>query len=70
MCFTREPAVPQNPLNNTAGENNCPIFRLIFIKEQLDDTQQEFLMWKVGKEYRDWCKENGYEYAISEMLNN
>ncbi len=70
MCFTREPAVPQNPLNNTAGENNCPIFRLIFIKEQLDDTQQEFLMWKVGKEYRDWCKKNGYDYAIDEMLNN
>ena len=70
MCFTREPAAPQDPLYNAAGGNNCPIFRLIFIKEKLDDAQIEFLEWKVGKEYRDWCKENGYEYAISEMLNN
>ena len=70
MCFTREPAVPQDPLNNNAGEHNCPIFRLIFIKEKLDEYQQEFLMWKVSKEYRDWCKENGYDYAIDEMLNN
>ena len=70
MYFTREPAVPEAPLNNNAGENNCPIFRLIFIKEQLDEYQLEFLTWKVGKEYRDWCKENGYDYAINEMLNN
>lgn len=70
MCFTREPAVPQGPLSNRNRVNNCPIFRLIFIKEKLDDAQQEFLMWKVSKEYRDWCKENGYEYAITEMLNN
>lgn len=70
MYFTREPAIPKDPLNNTAGENNCPIFRLIFIKEKLDDAQLETLTWKVSKEYRDWCKENGYEYAISEMLNN
>ena len=48
----------------------CFLSRLIFIKEQLDDTQLEFLMWKVSKEYRDWCKENGYDYAINEMLNN
>lgn len=48
----------------------CFLSRLIFIKEQLDDTQLEFLMWKVSKEYRDWCKANGYEYAINEMLNN
>ena len=46
------------------------LFRLILIKEQLDDAQVEFLKWKVSKEYRDWCKENGYEYAITEMLNN
>lgn len=70
MCFTREPAVPQGPLSNSNRVNNCPIFRLIFIKEQLDEYQLEFLMWKVSKEYRDWCKENGYEYAITEMLNN
>lgn len=70
MIYHRSPLVSTGSLSNNAGENNCPIFRLIFIKEQLDEYQQEFLMWKVGKEYRDWCKENGYEYAISEMLNN
>ena len=70
MIYHRSPLVSTVPLNNNAGENNCPIFRLIFIKEQLDEYQQEFLKWKVGKEYRDWCKENGYEYAITEMLNN
>lgn len=70
MIYHRSPLVSTGTLSNNAGENNCPIFRLIFIKEQLDEYQQEFLEWKVGKEYRDWCKENGYEYAISEMLNN
>lgn len=40
------------------------IYRLIFIQEQLDDTQVEFLKWKVEKEYRDWCRANGYDYAI------
>ena len=68
MIYHRSPLVSTVPLNS--NENNCPIFRLIFIKEQLDEYQQEFLEWKVGKEYRDWCKKNGYEYAISEMLNN
>lgn len=52
------------------GYGAYALYRLIFIKEQLDEYQQEFLEWKVGKEYRDWCKENGYEYAIFEMLNN
>lgn len=70
MIYHRSPLVSTVPLNNNAGENNCPICRLIFIKEQLDEAQQEFLKWKVEKEYQDWCKANGYEYAISEMLNN
>ena len=70
MIYHRSPLVSTVPLNNTAGENNCPIFRLIFVREQLDAAQLEFLKWKVEKEYRDWCKENGYEYAITEMLNN
>lgn len=56
------------PLSTNHGKGF--LSRLIFIKEQLDDTQLEFLMWKVGKEYRDWCKANGYDYAITEMLNN
>ena len=50
--------------------SKCFLSRLILIKEQLDDAQLETLTWKVSKEYRDWCKENGYEYAITEMLNN
>ena len=70
MVYTREPVETISSIYNSAGENPCPIYRLIFIMEQLDDAQLEFLMWKVGKEYRDWCKENGYEYAIDEMLNN
>ena len=43
------------------------IYRLILIREQLDDAQVEFLKWKVVKEYRDWCLENGYEYAINQL---
>ena len=75
--MTRDPAVINNllqisRLSGTAvseyGKN--ALFRLILIKEQLDDAQVEFLKWKVEKEYRDWCRENGYEYAINEMLNN
>ena len=73
--FARSPIAPTKQLYiasymNLTGYSNSVISRLIFIKEQLDDAQQEFLKWKVGKEYRDWCKANGYEYAISEMLNN
>lgn len=49
---------------------SCALYRLMFVKEQLDGAQVEFLKWKVEKEYRDWCKANGYEYAITEMLNN
>ena len=49
---------------------NAALYRLILIKEQLSGQQIEFLKWKVEKEYRDWCKANGYEYAIDEMLNN
>lgn len=70
MVYHRSPLVSTEPLYNSPGNNNCPIFRLIFIKEQLDAAQQEFLKWKVEKEYRDWCKANGYEYAVEEMSNN
>lgn len=70
MIYHRSPLVSTVPLNSDTGENNCPICRLIFIKEQLDECQREFLKWKVEKEYRDWLKEKGYDYAISEMLNN
>lgn len=67
MVFTREPANSTVPLNNAAGGNNCPIFRLIFIKEKLNDTQVEFLKQKVKREYRKWCEENGYDYAINQL---
>lgn len=69
MIYHRSPLVSTVPLNNNPGENTCPIFRLIFIKEQLDEAQQEFLKWKVEKEYRDWCRANGYDYAIPEMTS-
>lgn len=61
MVYHRSPTISNVPLNNSTGENNCPIFRLIFIREQLDAAQQEFLKWKVGKEYRDYLIRNGWE---------
>ncbi len=71
--FRRSPiATPGLPLYiSTAKEGvlcqNYALYRLIFIREQLDDAQVDFLKWKVEKEYRDWCKENGYEYAINQL---
>ena len=72
---TRIPVATGANLNLTkrfdGGEYGAyALYRLIFIKEQLDAAQLEFLTWKVDKEYRDWLKEKGYNYAISEMLNN
>ena len=69
---------PQSPADNlfvmaqsAAGAyDSIALSRLILIREKLDAAQQEFLKWKVGKEYRDWCKGNGYESAMEEMLNN
>lgn len=43
------------------------IYRLILFKEQFDDAQVEFLRWKVEKEYREWCKKNGYNYALNQL---
>lgn len=54
--------------NQLAAERGqAAIFRLIIIREQLDDAQVEFLKWKVEKDYRDWCKANGYGYAINQL---
>ena len=54
--------------NTSPSENGqVALYRLILIREQLDDAQADFLKWKVEKEYRDWCKENGYEYAINQL---
>lgn len=69
MVFRRSGLVSEYPLI-LPYRNNCPIYRLIFIEEQLNDSQVAFLKWKVSKEYNDWCKANGYEYAVEEMLNN
>ena len=69
VSLARTPLAPDKTLKFEPG-NHTAIFRLIFIQEQLDAAQLEFLEWKVSKEYRDWCKANGYEYAINEMLNN
>ena len=40
------------------------LYRLILIREQLDETQTAYLVNKVQKEYNDWCRANGYDYAI------
>lgn len=53
--------------NESIEKGKVAIYRLILIREQLDGAQVEFLRWKVEKEYRDWCKANGYEYAINQL---
>lgn len=40
--------------------SRCALYRLILIREQLDDAAVEFLKWKVDKEHRDWLKEKGW----------
>lgn len=72
QVLTRTPSVPGErlfiqSLNSAAGFGRSELYRLILIREQLDDAQVEFLKWKVEKEYRDWCKANGYEYAINQL---
>ena len=67
MVFRRSGLVSESPLI-LPYNNNCPIYRLIFIEEQLNDSQVAFLKWKVSKEYNDWCKANGYEYAVEEIV--
>ena len=54
--------------NNSAAEmGQAAIYRLILIKEQLNEEQIAYLVNKVQKEYNDWCKANGYEYAINQL---
>lgn len=69
--LTRDQASPNGQMILfNAGDRNyaCAwLARLILIREQLDDAAVEFLKWKVDKEYRDWCKANGYEYAINQL---
>ena len=46
--------------NSRQAFSRCALYRLILIKEQLDDAAVEFLKWKVDKEHRDWLKEKGW----------
>lgn len=69
-CNYTEPASEKLNVasNNESRERGqVAIYRLILIREQLDGAQVEFLRWKVEKDYRDWCKANGYEYAINQL---
>ena len=71
FVLTRVPQAPALPMYIASSSpgyySACFIQRLILIREQLDDAQTDFLKWKVEKEYRDWCKANGYEYAINQL---
>ena len=71
FSLSDSPVIPNRGflINYSGATNYCHsiLSRLILIKEQLDEYQIEFLKWKVEKEYRDWCKANGYGYAIPEM---
>ena len=71
MAFSRTPNAVQGTMTiggySATLLASCALYRLILIREQLDDAAVEFLKWKVDKEYRDWCKANGYEYAINQL---
>lgn len=49
---------------SNAERGQVAIYRLILIREKLNETQIAYLVNKVQKEYNDWCKANGYDYAI------
>lgn len=63
-CLSRTPGAPSlaiNIFNNANGSyHKGVLYRIILIKEQLDDAAVEFLKWKVDKEHRDWLKEKGW----------
>lgn len=71
FVLTRVPQAPATPMyiasSGPGYYSTCIIGRIILIREQLDGAQVEFLKWKVDKEYRDWCRDNGYEYAINQL---
>lgn len=66
--LTRTPASPSEVMYiasyNGGSPSKIALYRLILIREQLDETQIAYLVNKVQKEYNDWCKANGYDYAI------
>lgn len=69
--LTRTPASPSEVMYIASYFGGLPskmaLYRLTIIQEQLDGAQVEFLKWKAEKEYRDWCRANGYEYAINQL---
>ena len=71
FVLTRVPQAPALPMyiasSGPGYYSACFIYRIILIREQLDGAQVEFLKWKVDKEYREWCRANGYEYAINQL---
>lgn len=71
FVLTRVPQAPALPMyiasSGPGYYSACITGRIILIREQLDGAQVEFLKWKVEKEYRDWCRANGYEYAINQL---
>lgn len=71
FVLTRVPQAPALPMyiasSGPGYYSACITGRIILIREQLDAAQVEFLKWKVDKEYRDWCRANGYEYAINQL---
>lgn len=64
MAFSRTPNAVQGTMTiggySTTSHVSCALYRLILIREQLDDAAVEFLKWKVDKEHRDWLKEKGW----------
>lgn len=66
--LTRTPASPSAVMSiasySTGSPSKIALYRLILIREQLDDAQVEFLKSKVIREYNEWCRDNGYDYAI------
>lgn len=72
IAATRESVTPEALLYTHSARAssslaNCALYRLIFIREQLNDQQIEYLKWKVEKEYKEWCKKNGYNYALNQL---
>lgn len=62
--LTRTPSSPADIMYIASYSGSLPskvaLYRLILIREQLDNSQLEFLKWKVDKEYREWMKKNNY----------
>ena len=66
--LTRTPSSPADIMYIASYSGGLPskvaLYRLILIREQLDGAQVEFLKSKVIREYNEWCRDKGYDYAI------